>query len=138
MLTTKGFQVWIDRYAKASLPRDAEEIALLFNPDALYYESPFNPPHHGQLATIPCWQEIANNLDEIEFSYQILAVFNHAGIARWHSQKKRLPSGEMLVLDGIFVVEMDLFGRCRLFREWRHVQSADNIDSRLSRYLLDK
>lgn len=122
MLTTKGFQVWMDRYAKASLTRDAEGIALLFSPDALYYESPFSPPHQGRLAIITYWQENSKNLEDIDFTYQILAVFNNTGIAHWHSQVTRLPSGESITLDGIFVVIMDSFGRCRLFREWWHAQ----------------
>ena len=41
-------------------------------------------------------------------------------VAHWRANFKRLPSGNMVKLDGIFKVEFSDDGKCEVFREWWH------------------
>ena len=56
--------------------------------------------------------------EDIRFRYEILAVTEEWGIARWRGSYTPVDRETQLELDGILLVSLDGEGRCRDFREW--------------------
>jgi hypothetical protein len=56
--------------------------------------------------------------EDISFDYEILAVTERSGIARWHGSYTPLEGETPVELDGILLLSLDDEGRCRDFREW--------------------
>jgi hypothetical protein len=61
-------------------------------------------------------------LDEREtqyrFEYEVLAVTNEVGIARWRASADLPAESRRLLYDGVFAVSQRSDGLCREFREW--------------------
>ena len=124
-LTLSSFKTWMDLYGKASQYSDPKAAAELFTQDAEYYETPFDEPLIGREAIYRYWSEASQNLKDVHFSYEILAVRGNRGVALWQGRFINSVSGKQSVLDGVFLVEFDEPGQCRLFREWWHSKSID-------------
>jgi len=73
-LTFNSFKKWMGRYGKASEDRDPKAAAELFTQNAKYYETPFEDPLIGRDAIYRYWSEASQNLKDVQFSYEILAV----------------------------------------------------------------
>ncbi len=114
------FENWLDAYKHAWEDRDPEAAADLFVADANYYETPFEAPARGRDGIRDYRSDATRYQEGIEFSYEILATTENAGIAHWHTEFTRLIADSTVELDGIFVVELDADGRCAEFREWWH------------------
>jgi ketosteroid isomerase-like protein len=114
------FTGWLDAYKDAWETRDSETAADLFTADAAYYETPFEAPARGRDGIRDYWSDATRYQEGVEFSYEVLATTEDAGIARWHCRFTRLTSDSAVELDGIFLVELDADGRCTEFREWWH------------------
>jgi hypothetical protein len=114
------FKSWLDAYGRAWETRDPQAAADLFTQDAIYQEIPFDEPFRGRSAILEYWSDVPRSQEQIQFGYEILAVTENAGIARWWASFVRIPSGTRVKLDGIFVVALDETNRCREFREWWH------------------
>jgi hypothetical protein len=56
--------------------------------------------------------------EDISFGYEILAVTERWGIARWHGSYTPVEGETHVELDGILLLSLDDEGRCRDFREW--------------------
>jgi len=56
--------------------------------------------------------------EDISFHYEILAVTERWGVARWHGSYTPVDRETQLELDGILLLSLDEEGRCRDFREW--------------------
>lgn len=102
-LTYAAFDGWLAAYGRAS----AE--------DARYYESPFDPPLAGRQAIYDSWAVGAQNLTDKTSAYEILAVRDNLGIARWQPRFVVKATGAAMALDCIFLAEFDQQGLCRLF-----------------------
>lgn len=120
-LTREAFAYWLESYGRASAQNDPQASASLFAEDARYYESPFDEPMVGREAIYRYWAVGAQDLADKTSSYEILAVRDNLGIARWQAQFVRRGSGAAMALDCIFLVEFDDRGLCSLFREWWHL-----------------
>jgi uncharacterized protein (TIGR02246 family) len=114
------FENWLDAYKRAWEDRDPEAAADLFAADANYHETPFEAPVRGRDGIRDYWSDATRYQEGIEFSYEILATTENAGIAHWHTEFTRLTANSTVELDGIFVVELDADGKCAEFREWWH------------------
>lgn len=64
------------------------------------------------------WSTLPKARDDIRFSYEILAVTEPWGIARWHGSYTPVDRETQLEFDGILLVSLDEEGRCQEFREW--------------------
>jgi ketosteroid isomerase-like protein len=124
-LTFEAFDHWMHAYGKASKNNDAKASADLFAPDARYYESPFDEPMVGRQAIREYWEKGAQSLKDKESTYEIFAVKDNLGIARWQSQFTGIKTGKRLALDCLFLVEFDEDVKCSLFREWWHLKTLD-------------
>lgn len=125
-LTLDGFKKWLDLYGQASRDRDPQAAAELFSPDAQYFETPFDEPMIGRDAIYQYWSGAAQSLRDVQFSYQILAVKQNLGLARWQANFVPASLGARIALDGVLLAEFDDQGKCSLFREWWHRQEIDS------------
>jgi hypothetical protein len=127
-LTREHFDAWMAAYGAASANNDPRASAELFSEDARYYESPFDEPLVGREAIYRYWAAGAQHLADKCSTYELLALRNNLGIARWQARFVVSATGVTMALDCIFVAEFDDHGRCRCFREWWH--RAELSDSR--------
>jgi hypothetical protein len=63
---------------------------------------------------------VARTEQDIQFGYEVLAVTQEAGIARWWASFLIVPQGLQTKLDGVFLITLDADGRCRSLKEWWH------------------
>lgn len=116
------FNHWLSSYGSAWTSRDPEAAASLYADDATYQVTPFDEPLRGRPAIHDYWQGVIRTEENIQFSYEILAVTAAFGIARWRASFVRVPPGLDTKLDGIFLIFLDAAGRCQSLREWWHKQ----------------
>jgi hypothetical protein len=119
------FKSWLDAYGRAWEARDPHAATDLFTEDATYQETPFAEPMHGRSAIFQYWSHVPHTQDRIKFGFEILAVTESIGVARWWVSFVRVPSQTQVKLDGIFVVALDAENRCPEFREWWHKQETN-------------
>ena len=119
-LAEADFQEWLTRYGQAWETRDAKAAAALFADDAEYYWTPFGQPRRGPGEIESAWQGATSRQRNVRFSFQILAISDRTGIARWHTRLERAATGREIDIDGVLTAELDGSGRCRVFREWWH------------------
>ncbi len=124
-LSAARFDRWLAAYGQASAAHDPLASARLFSQDASYHESPFTAPLVGRQAIYDYWAAGAQNLTDKSSTYEILAVRDNLGIARWRSRFVVKASAAAVVLDCIFVAEFDDEGLCCRFREWWHSRADD-------------
>jgi hypothetical protein len=110
----------MEAYGRASAEDDAAASAALFALDARYHESPFAEPIVGRDAIRRYWEDGARRLTDKHSTYEIVAVRDDLGVARWQSGFTVAESGERLALDCVFLVEFGPEGTCTVFREWWH------------------
>lgn len=118
------FDRWMTEYGRASIENDPFASAALFSLNARYYESPHSEPITGRDAIYAYWDKGAKNLRDKSASYEILAIRDNVGIARWQAVFTVIESGKRMELDCLFVVEFDDEGLCLVFREWWHIREG--------------
>ena len=116
------FKGWLDAYGRAWETGDPEAATELFAEDAVYHETPFDEPMRGRAEILDYWSDVPRYQDDIRFSYEVLAVSEGEGIARWSARFVRLPARTPIRLDGVLLAKLDVAGRCTEFREWWHRQ----------------
>jgi hypothetical protein len=114
------FKAWLEAYGRAWVGRDARAAAELYAEDGTYQVTPFVEPMRGLGAIFEYWSHVAATQRDIQFGYEVLAVTQEMGIARWSASFVIVPQGFETRLDGIFVIALDAGGRCRSLREWWH------------------
>jgi hypothetical protein len=124
-LTFDIFDRWLNDYGRASAENNPQASAALFAEDANYYETPFAEPIAGREAIYQYWGKGAQRLTDKSSSYEILAVKDNLGIARWQAKFTVIESGKRLALDCLFLVEFDDNDKCSVFREWWHLREIN-------------
>jgi uncharacterized protein (TIGR02246 family) len=114
------FKSWLEAYGRAWVARNPQAAADLFAEDGTYQVTPFVEPMRGRAAILEYWSNVARTEQDIQFGYEILAVTEEAGIARWWASFVIVPQGLQTKLEGIFLITLDADGRCRSLREWWH------------------
>jgi hypothetical protein len=74
----------------------------------------------GREAIFEYWSHVAETEQDVQFGYEVLAVTQEAGIARWWASFLIVPQRLQTRLDGIFLITLDGNGRCRSLKEWWH------------------
>jgi hypothetical protein len=115
-----SFESWLERYGSAWRSRNPEAAADLFTDDSTYQVTPFVKPMRGRPAIFDYWSHVAETERDIQFGYEVLAVTQEAGIARWWASFLIIQQGLQTKLDGIFLITLAADGRCQSFREWWH------------------
>ncbi|HYL63591.1 MAG TPA: nuclear transport factor 2 family protein [Candidatus Methylomirabilis sp.] len=114
------FNEWLASYGRAWTNRDAEAAASLYTEDATYQVTPFDEPLRGHAAIRGYWTGVAKTQKRIQFGYEILAITDQYGIAKWSASFVIMPQSLDTQLDGIFLISLDPAGRCQSLREWWH------------------
>jgi hypothetical protein len=102
------------------MARDPHAAANLFADDGTYQVTPFVEPMRGRAAISEYWSQVAQTEQDIQFGFEVLALTTDGGIARWWASFVRVPQGLQTMLDGIFLISLDVDGRCQSLREWWH------------------
>ena len=123
-LAVDDFEAWLRGYKAAWETRDPAAAAALFTPDAEYYWTPFDAPHHGRAGIAAAWEAAVAGQKDVRFDYTVVAVTSATGVAHWHTRLTSVPEGGAVELDGIAIVEFARPGQCRTFREWWHVRGG--------------
>lgn len=114
------FKSWLEAYGRAWMGRNPQAAADLFAEDGSYQVTPFVEAMRGRPAIFEYWSNVARTQESIQFAYEILAVSQEAGIARWWASFLIVPQGLQTRLDGILLIILDADGRCQSLREWWH------------------
>ncbi len=121
-LTRDQVGAWLEDYEEAWETRDADKVTALFTDDATYQEEPYADPFEGREGIHEYWTTVTSDQQDVEFTYEILAVSGNTGIAHWRTEFTQKSSGSAVVLDGIFVLTFSAVGLCRNLKEWWHIQ----------------
>lgn len=119
-MESSTFKSWLEAYGHAWRSRNARAAAELYTEDGEYQVTPFVEPMRGRTAIFEYWFHVVETERDIQFGYEVLAVTQEAGIARWWASFLIVPQGLQTRLDGIFLITLDGDGRCRSLREWWH------------------
>ena len=111
---------WLGRYGQAWEGRDPTAAAALFEETAEYFETPFEPPFRGRDEIRRYWRGATDSQRDISFSHEVLAVTASTGVARWRAEFGRIPTGQRVRLDGVFVLTFNEAGLCSCLREGWH------------------
>ncbi len=119
-MTEASFAQWLENYLRPQEQRSAEKIKGLFAEDGVYFWGPFYEARRGVEAIYAHHRNALSHQTDLRYDYDILAVTEKCGIARFHLVLKDLVEGEPSEYDGIFLVHLNPDGRCSLFQEWYH------------------
>jgi SnoaL-like domain len=105
---------WVERYRKAWLSNDPEDIGALFTDDGLYYTEPYAQPKRGRDEIVADWIERKDEPGDTDWTYELIATDGDVGfiqgVARYSTDPPRTYSNLWVIkLDG------DL---CSEFTEW--------------------
>ena len=118
-MTENELRNWLDKYAAAWEGQNPGAAAALFTADGTYAWGPFNEPIQGPDAIKAAWEYATKGQqEEIKFGYEVLAVTEERGIARWWASMKVKSTGKQVRMEGIFLVTLTADGLCTVFREW--------------------
>jgi len=119
-MTEATFAKWLDDYLRPQEQRSAERIKELFAADGVYWWGPFYEARHGVNAIYEHHRNALAHQTDLKYDYEILAVTDQSGIARFHLSLNELIEGEPTEYDGIFLVHLNQDNKCTLFQEWYH------------------
>ena len=129
-MNAEDFRDWLEALKRAWEDRDPQAAVELFSADAIYRESPFDKPLRGRDEIFEYWSHVPKTQDLVKFTYQILAVSEGKGIARWQALFQRIPTQVQVKLDGIMLVQLNAENHCSFFEEWwRRQERGPRIQS---------
>jgi hypothetical protein len=119
-VTEDVFRAWLENYLRPQEQRSAEMIEKVFAEAGVYHWGPFNPARHGLRAIYEHHKNALSHQTDLKYEYEILAVTEGYGIARFHLRLTELMEAEPNEYDGIFLVHLNQHDKCILFEEWYH------------------
>jgi ketosteroid isomerase-like protein len=117
-----AFEVWLEAYKAAWETRDSARAAALFTEDAIYRETPFDPPLRGRAAIADYWTRVTGGQRDIRFTWEIFGCEGAVGLCRWHAAFTGIPGGESIDLDGVFRCTFAGDRLVSVFEEWWHIK----------------
>jgi ketosteroid isomerase-like protein len=121
-LKAPALESWLQKYGAAWVAKDPKAAGALFTPDATYHENAFEAPMQGRAAIEAYWAKVTPDQRDIKFESQVASVTGNPGVATWKASFGLQSNGATIVLDGIFVLEFDPQGNCKVLREWWFVK----------------
>jgi hypothetical protein len=119
-MVEQTFDRWLQRYGEVWETRYPEGVAGLYSEDVNYYWTPFDPPKRGRDEIVNASRAATSRQEDIRFRYEILAVTEDKGWARWWCSFVRVGTGRKIQIDGILEATFDEQALCTEFREWWH------------------
>jgi ketosteroid isomerase-like protein len=110
-------QNWIERYERAWRTPGSDPLADLFAEDASYSTAPYEEAHVGLEAIRRMWEaeRLGGPDEDFVMESEVVAVEGDTGVARITVNYG--PPREQEYRD-LWVVTLDLDGRCTQFEEW--------------------
>ncbi|HJR92709.1 MAG TPA: nuclear transport factor 2 family protein [Acidimicrobiia bacterium] len=106
---------WMDRYVAAWDSNDADDIAGLFDPEAVYDTQTADGPWHGVDAIVAGWQAIDDTPGNWEFDWQPLVETDDIAVVTGRTTYLDPPASYR----NLFVIQWHPDnGLCRDFTEW--------------------
>lgn len=124
-MNVNDFRNWLKLYGQAWEDKDDKKFSELFTENIKYFWTPFENPEEGRAGLSLAFKSAVSTQTDIRFGYEILSFENQKGICRWWCKFVRIPTGNLIKLDGIFVCEFDKNNLCKTFREWWHKEEND-------------
>jgi ketosteroid isomerase-like protein len=111
---------WLSAYVQAWETGSPEAIGDLFTDDATYSFHPYDEPVVGRQAIVDSWLKDPDEPGTFEAAYQPIAIDGDVAVVNGRSRYFKDSSRRELTKewDNIFVIQFDVDGRCRSFREW--------------------
>ena len=120
MIDHADVQKWLDQYVEAWMTYDRQQIADLFNEQAVYYYSPSSEPVRGRDQIVADW--IDDNQDApgtYKAHYHPLVIEGDRAVAQGRSTYYE-DDGKTVAreYDNLFVLRFDDQGRCLEYTDW--------------------
>jgi|SRR3990167_6906267 len=107
---------WMSELKSAWEAKDVEKALSLFEHTKRYFERPFRLAKSiDEIRTY--WQDILE-IENIRLEYSIISVVNDLAVIHWENWFKNPKTLEECHLDGVFILNFDVSGNCREFRQW--------------------
>ena len=119
-MTREDFQNWVEAYLRPQEQCDPECIRQVFAEDGVYWWGPFNESRYGIEAIYQHHKHALSHQSDLHYTYEILAVTETCGIARFHLTLTEQMPGAPDEYDGIFLVYLNAEHKCTRFEEWYH------------------
>jgi hypothetical protein len=117
-MTEKSFQNWLERYLFSQEQYNLKVIKELFTEDAVYWWDPFEEPSNGILSIYKHHRNILSHQEEVEYKYEILAVSNSRGIAKFNLALNDLILNEPDTYEGILLAHLNDENKCIQLKRW--------------------
>ena len=116
-MTSQQFKNWLDKLKNAWETKTPNAVVDMCADKFLWFETPFSEPLKTKEHLLREWEGVLKQ-ENISVSYEILSINENTGIAQWNAIFTRLPSKQMVTLDGIFKVSLNEQGKCTEFHQW--------------------
>ena len=117
-MKNENFKFWLEKYLRAQEEHKPEVIKELFAENGVYWWGPFNEARHGVEAIYEHHKNALSHQENIKYVYEILAVTDKYGIAKFHLTLNDLAPNEPDTYEGIFMINLNDNNKCTLFQEW--------------------
>lgn len=114
-MTRAAAEEWMRRYLVAWDTNATDDIRALFTEDAVYLAWPGAEPWVGHDAIVGGWLAHADQPDDHEFEWSVLAVDGEVAVVRCVTTYLDEGPG---VYDNLFVVRLAADGRASEFTDW--------------------
>jgi ketosteroid isomerase-like protein len=115
-------RAWVEGWSRAWPARDAEAVADLYTPDAVYRSHPFREAHRGRTGVIEYARSAFAEEDAVEFWFgEPVAAGDRAAVEYWAILDA---GGKGLTLAGTTVIRFAPDGRCREHRDYWSIQEG--------------
>jgi nuclear transport factor 2 (NTF2) superfamily protein len=126
---------WIDAYARAWREKDADGVAGLFTPNAIYRSHPLSEPHVGRDAIRAYWRRVTKTQRDLELRFGVLICQGDKVAVEWWAVMRDddwFPaegSGEGVTLPGCLMLRFTADGLCAELREYYNPRFGQRINA---------
>ena len=113
-ITKTELTEWLETFKLGWIKKKKDIVLKLFSKTEKYYERPFKAGT-TQEEIEGYWHDI-DNLDDIEFDYEIVALDGNTACVHWDN--KYCYEGSRYHLDGIYTIKFNENKECIEFRQW--------------------
>ena len=116
-MSEKLLKHWLDNLIYIWVTKNPDRVVELVADVFRWHDAPFDPVITSKEALVKEWKAVLDH-DDVQATYEIIALQDTVGIVHWHASFTRLPTKEKTELDGIYKVELNNDGKCTEFHQW--------------------
>lgn len=117
-MDVETFRNWLERYIRSQEQCQPEAIKDLFAEEGVFWWGPFNEARHGVDQICSHHKNALSHQENTEYEYEILAVRETYGIAKFRLSLNDLVPCKPDTYEGIFLVYLNDENKCTLFQQW--------------------